>query len=354
MVGCNCNTDCKSLQAQEKIVGNYDSNFYYDSKPLRNFKGVQWQYKTEGYGSFMPLVYDGVVYSGDDKGNLYALDAKSGKEKWIFKGDGRMFNGPSIKDGDVYFGTYHGKIYSLDVETGKENWEIQTGGSVCFPPIFQDKKGYALSHDNNLYIIDLISGTVIDTIKGDKSMCGVPSISSNHIYYPDWGGNLNSFNLKSKEKEWTFHTGSHEHRYTCPSFIDTTAYFVTLDSSLCAINLNTGKEFWNFKTNDIIVRSPAISNNLLALVTFNSHFYVVDRFKKETIWDFQSEGQTNSHPVIVSNVVYFSDGIGNLYAFDIQSGEKLWTHTFEAAVHTPFYSNGFLFVAGGNFIYCLQ
>ena len=81
--------------AQESIVGNYNQNFYYDLKPLKNINGVKWKHKTEGSGSFMLLVHDGVIYSGDAVGNLYAIDTDSGKEIWTFKADGRFYNGPS-------------------------------------------------------------------------------------------------------------------------------------------------------------------------------------------------------------------------------------------------------------------
>lgn len=66
--------------AQVKVLGNYDNNFNYEAKPLRKIMGPRWQYTTAGMGSFMPLVHNGVVYSGDSNGNLYAIDIKSGKE----------------------------------------------------------------------------------------------------------------------------------------------------------------------------------------------------------------------------------------------------------------------------------
>ena len=133
-------------------------------------------------------------------------------------------------------------MYSLDISTGKEIWRIKTGGSVCFPPVFNNGLGYAQSHDRNLYIFDLQEGTIRDTISGDYWMCGIPSIANNHIYYPDWGGNLSSYNLEAHEHEWTFHTGAYSQRYTCPSISENEAYFVSSDSILHAIDLTNGNE----------------------------------------------------------------------------------------------------------------
>ena len=337
--------------AQESIVGNYNDNFNYDLKPLKKINGIKWKHKTLGNGSYMLLVHDGVIYSGDDEGNLYAIDCESGEDIWIFKAEGRFYNGPSIKDKSLYFGVHGGLIYSLDSKTGKENWRIKTGGSVCFPPIFNNGLGYAQSHDKNLYIFDLQDGTIKDTISGDYWMCGIPSIASNHIYYPDWGGNLSSYDLEAQENEWTFHTGSYSQRYTCPTISDSTAYFVASDSILHAIDLTNGDEIMSFKAADKISRSPAISGNLMALTTSKSHFYIIDRNNGKALWEYASEGPNNSHPIIVADVVYFGSGNGTLYAFDIQSGKNLWEIKLETAINTPFFYENALYFTSGKYVY---
>jgi outer membrane protein assembly factor BamB len=242
-------------------------------------------------------------------------------------------------------------MYSLDIKTGKENWKVKTGGSVCFPPVFKDGLGYAQSHDRNLYIFDLLDGAIRDTIIGDYWMCGIPSIAHNHIYYPDWGGNLSSYDLEAHENEWTFHTGSYSQRYTCPSISDSIAYFVASDSILHAIDLANGNEIMSFKAGDKITRSPAIAGNLLALTTHHSHFYVIDKNSGKILWDYGSTGATNSHPIIITDVVYFGSGNGTLSAFEIQSGEKLWEIKLEAAINTPFFYENALYFSSGKFVY---
>ncbi len=302
------------LAAQVKVVGNYDQNFYYDTKPLKKIKGVKWKYKTEGIGTFMPLVHDGVIYSGDNKGNLYAIDTRSGEQIWVFHAEGRLFNGPSIKDESLFFGSFGGIIYALDIHTGKEKWRIQTGGSVCFPSTIEANTGYALSHDRKIYIFDLDNGNLKDKIRGDYWMCGIPSISHNHIHYPDWGGEYAFNGPGIRRKRVEFHAGSHSRRYTCASIHDSVAYFVTSDSIVYGIDLNNGQAFWSFKADNKITRSPAITNNLIAFTTFNSHLYVIDRGNGKVLWDYISAGSNNSHPIIVDDVVYFGSGNGILYA----------------------------------------
>ena len=62
-----------------------------------------------------PAVSDGVVYFGSTDNHLYALDAKTGKEKWKFKTGDWVSSSPAVSDGVVYFGSYK-HIYALDIE----------------------------------------------------------------------------------------------------------------------------------------------------------------------------------------------------------------------------------------------
>jgi outer membrane protein assembly factor BamB len=194
----------------------------------------------------------------------------------------------------LFFGTFAGILYALDLNTGEEKWRIKTGGSVCFPPTFNNEKGYALSHDKNIYLFNFHNGTVMDTIKGDYWMCGIPLVSNNHLYYPDWGGNLHSLDLVSVEQDWTFHTGSY------------------------------------------------------------SQFYVIDRIKRRILWQYKSEGKNNSHPIIVGDVVYYGSGNGTLFAFEIQTGEKLWEFKLETAVNTPFFYHNAIYFTSGHYIYKME
>lgn len=55
-------------------------------------------------------VANGVVYAGSYSGNMYALDAKTGKVLWSFATAGSVIDGPSIADGVVYWGSGYKNI----------------------------------------------------------------------------------------------------------------------------------------------------------------------------------------------------------------------------------------------------
>ncbi len=74
-----------------------------------------------------PLMVDGVVYVSVPD-NVWALDARTGKEIWHFSrtsfGDHLASRGVTIFKNQVYFGTPDAHLISLDAKTGEPRWEV--------------------------------------------------------------------------------------------------------------------------------------------------------------------------------------------------------------------------------------
>jgi outer membrane protein assembly factor BamB len=89
-----------------------------------------YQYGNEDVYISSPTLLDTTVYIGSTDGNLYALDASSGKILWRFTTDeGWMIrNTPSIADGKVFFGDLSGDFYAVDVKEGTKIWVFNAEG----------------------------------------------------------------------------------------------------------------------------------------------------------------------------------------------------------------------------------
>jgi outer membrane protein assembly factor BamB len=78
-----------------------------------------------------------LLFVGDNRGVLYALDAHDGREVWrreIDRGDGKadIKTTPTVISelGTVVFGAWSGKVYALDETSGRTVWEHDTGGRI--------------------------------------------------------------------------------------------------------------------------------------------------------------------------------------------------------------------------------
>ena len=101
--------------------------------------GFAWDYdmKTERGQEATPLVIGGVMYTSGIWGNVYALDARTGKEIWHYDPDvpgdrGRyaccdvVNRGVAFRDGTVFVAALDGRIHAIDAKTGKARWIAET------------------------------------------------------------------------------------------------------------------------------------------------------------------------------------------------------------------------------------
>ena len=83
-----------------------------------------------------PTVVDGVVYTGCRDSNVYALDARTGKELWRFNNAMSWVNAtPAVVNGKVLFATSDSSLFrAVDARTGKAVYEKPTRAYVFSSP----------------------------------------------------------------------------------------------------------------------------------------------------------------------------------------------------------------------------
>ena len=92
-------------------------------------------------------------------GAIRALEVESGKLKWEFKLKSPPWAGVLATAGGVVFsGSDEGNFYALDATTGKPLWDFQTGGFIAANPIsftIDGKQQVAIAAGRSLYVFGL-------------------------------------------------------------------------------------------------------------------------------------------------------------------------------------------------------
>ena len=92
-------------------------------------------------------------------GAIRALDSTTGKLRWEFKLHTPPWSGVlSTAGGLVFSGSDEGNFYALDASTGKPLLDFQTGGSIAANPIaftIDGQQRIAISADRVLYVFGL-------------------------------------------------------------------------------------------------------------------------------------------------------------------------------------------------------
>jgi len=213
---------------QSMFRGNPTHSGVYTGAAPREFHRIKWKFPTGDRIVSSPVFSDGTIYFGGDDGNIYAVEAASGRQLWKHTTGGPAPCTPAVDNGAVYAASYDGKFYALDSKTGAIRWKFATGGERRF-----EAKGIHGLQPKNQTIAD----------PWDVFLSS-PVVAQGAVYFGSGDGNLYAIDTATGELRWKFQTGDVVH--ASPAFADGTIFVGSWDSYLYAVDASTGKEKWRF------------------------------------------------------------------------------------------------------------
>lgn len=325
--------------------GNYEATRYspltqIDSSNVSRL-GLAWYYDTDSLPGTLeatPVISNGVLYGTVTWGAVFAVDARTGKEKWTWDphmghqnfppgsegNPDKVRTGPSlccgpgnrgvaVYDGKVYVGTLDARLVALDAETGKVDWDVPTAEknsdySITGAPLIVKGKviigngggefavrGYISAYDAETGKLDWR----FYTVPGDpskpfenKAMEAAAKTWSRDIEWWKLGGGGNPWNAISYDPQLdllyfgTGQGGPWVQKYR--SAMDQDNLYIC---SIIAVKPETGKFVWYFQTTpgdewdfdaiaDLVLADIKITGKLRHVIMQapkNGYFYVIDR-----------------------------------------------------------------------------
>jgi len=152
------------------------------------------------------LAYDrGTLFADNYAGEVWAVDAGNGKVKWTahtqgggFLRGGGAYSTPAVAWGRVYLGGLDGRVYSYVEKTGELAWSHSTGAEVYSSPAVAKTPHspptvYIGSEDKHFYALDARTGAV----RWDRSVGGIvlgsSSVVDETVYVSVIGPNIGTF-----------------------------------------------------------------------------------------------------------------------------------------------------------------
>ncbi|GAC1347784.1 MAG: hypothetical protein NVSMB27_13960 [Ktedonobacteraceae bacterium] len=238
----------------------------------------KWVYATGGAIFSSPAVVGGVVYTGSNDGNLYALDATSGAKKWAYQTEGGYVDSsPAVVGGLVYVGSDDGNVYALDAASGAKKWAYQTGDHIFSSPAVVGGVVYVGSYNHNVYALDAASGA----------------------------------------KKWVYQTGGII--VSSPAVVGGVVYVGSYDGNVYALDAASGAKKWVYVTGGAIFSSPAVAGGVVYVGSRDGNVYALDAASGAKKWAYQTGGYIDSSPVVVGGVVYTGSFDHSMYAFHLQN-----------------------------------
>ncbi len=352
-----------AINAQSMFRGDAMHSGRYAGPAPRQFHRVKWKFPTGDRVMSSPVFKDNVIYFGGDDGNVYAVDAQTGRQIWKRTTNGPVPATPAIADGTLYTGSYDGKLYALNAQTGALKWKFTTEGERRFEakgihgwqpknqtiadpfdvflssPVVANGVVYFGSGDGNLYALDSQSGDLRWKFKTGDVVHASPALADGVLFFGSWDSYFYALDAATGKEKWRFHGGEDPliHNQvgfqSSPTVANGVVYTGCRDSNLYALDAITGKEKWRF-FNDLswVITSPAVVDEKVFFATSDSSLYhVVDANSGKSVIRQQTKAYMFSSPAIVDDVVFIGVLNGTLEARDAKTGELLWDFQIDTA-----------------------
>jgi outer membrane protein assembly factor BamB len=335
---------------------------YADPAP-RQFHHVKWTFSTGDRVVSSPVLSESVLYFGSDDGNVYAVDAATGRQLWKRATGGPVAATPAVGDGRVYVGSYDGKFYALNARTGATAWKFSTQGERRFEarglhgmqprsqtfadpfdvflssPALAQGMVYFGSGDGHVYALDAATGELRWKFRTGDVVHASPAYAGGVVYFGSWDSYLYAVDAATGQEKWRFKSGEDElvHNQvgfqSSPVVANGVVYVGCRDANLYAIDAASGKEKWRYPTEGSwVVSSPAVSGGRVYFGTSDSSLYLVlDAETGKPVVKQQGRAYVFSSPAVAGDVVLLGVLNGTLEARDRASGELLWEYQTDAS-----------------------
>lgn len=114
---------------------------------------------------------------------------------------------------------------------------------------------------------------------------------------------------------------------------------------------------WNFSTSDKVRSSPAISDGIVYVSSYDNYVYALDGATGSKLWSFKTGGTVYSSPVVADGVVFIGSQDEKFYALNSSTGTQIWSRAFVNGYHTSTAAvvDGVVYLGGGDgYVYALN
>jgi outer membrane protein assembly factor BamB len=249
----------------------------FTSLELPSSPELIWSLKTGTRTKSSPVVSDGLIIFGNDKGSVIAVGT-DGKKRWQYEG-GTATEAPPMVYGDrIIIGFNDGTLHAIDKKTGKLAWKYKTDNQIVGSANSWStgkKSGIIIgSYDYFLHSVDPLNGRLQWKLETMNYVNGTPAVSNNNIVFGGCDGFIRIADAYTGREKDTIEIGTYI--ASSPALSGTKAFFGDYDGNLYCIDLLTGKTDWwvpASETSLSIIAIPAIGKNVVIVGNEDKYLY---------------------------------------------------------------------------------
>ena len=127
---------------------------------------------------------DGLLYFGNEIGEVYALDSQKGTLVWTYSNpdrDQQIDSSPAVTNDLVVIGHGDKHLHAIDRKTGKGKWTVPTRAQIDGSPVIAGDKIIFGSNDKQLYLVRLSDGEVLWKHNAGQAIRGSAAVSGDRF-----------------------------------------------------------------------------------------------------------------------------------------------------------------------------
>jgi outer membrane protein assembly factor BamB len=293
-------------------VGDVDGTYF--ALKLENGEPI-WSRKFEDSGFVAgSAVVDGRIYCVDFNGVVRCLNAANGEPRWEFPTETSLYAAPNVHDGLVLIAAESGQLYGLDATTGKEKWKPFAIDQPlrCWPTVIQDRVLVA-GCDGRLHLVDVKTGEGKEDVDIGGPADGMPAVLGDRVYFCTASGVFHAMTITPLEPVWQFqHRGQGEEIHAA-AVTEKVVVLGTHDKRIVALDPATGDLKWEMPVRSRVESSPVIAGDLTLFATIRGRLHAVDLQSGKEAWQTDVGGTFKASPAVSKGRVVIGNADGALY-----------------------------------------
>ncbi len=311
-----------------------------------------------------PVMAAGKVFVLDADSNLTAVSFADGRRLWRVgltpKGEerGSIGGGLAYWRGIIYATTAFGDVWALDAETGRLFWRRNIGVPMRAAPAVDAGRVFAVTYDNQLYALSAIDGRELWRHSGIAETAGligagVPAVSGDVVIVPYSSGELVALRVENGRIAWS-DSLTRIRRVTSIDALNDISGSPVIDKDrvfasshagrAVALSLREGRRIWDRDIGS--QQSPWVAGDFLFLLSENNelvNIYVPDggvrwvrqlpRYEDEE--DPKSDPVTWYGPVLAGEKLIIASSNGLVYSVSPYDGRITGRMTLDDGVGVP-------------------
>jgi outer membrane protein assembly factor BamB len=310
-----------------------------------------WQQDINGgIGAGSPLVVDTLLFVGNLRGELQAMNALTGKHL------GRVNLGEAIQGGPVVIGNtaivasanVNESLSAFDLYEGRTRWKSSCGDIEASPLVYNNRV-YVANTQGVAFCVDKITGEVLWKFEipeniHRKGFRSSPAAEGDRVVLGGEDGIVYALDPERGKLRWTYNAGA---SIVAPVGMSIDAVYAgDLNGMFHAVSAVNGHPLWKFDTGSSIYAGPTIAPGTVVIGTTGGLLFALDTANGAVRWKTDLGGVINSSAVAANSMLFVGTLSKQLFAIDVGNGSVLWKYETPGRIKTsPAAANGKLYIA---------